>query len=98
MGLVSIRIDGRSYTLSCNDGKEDYIEECATYLDKRAKELKAGIGHVPENMLLCLLCLTLVDEMKQASTPSSSSGGEAAVDYTDLIEVLNTFSEKLEKA
>lgn len=66
MGLVSIKIDGRLYTLSCADGKEPYIESCAANLDARAKQMKAAVGAVPENMLLCLLSLTLVDELNKA--------------------------------
>lgn len=98
MGLVSIRIDGRSYTLSCTDGKEAYIENCASYLDERARTIKAGIGPIPENMLLCLLCLTLADDLKQTQPSESRALKEKPYDFSALVETLNSLSEKLEKA
>lgn len=96
MGLVSVRIDSRPYTLTCADGTEDYVKGCAAVLDQKVQTLKGQLGTtVPENMLLCLAGILLVDDLKKSDNRPISQK-EAPADLSGLVDTLNLLAEKLE--
>lgn len=62
MAVVSLKIGGRFYKFSCNDGQEGHMRELAEQLDKRAEALSRSIGFMQENQLLAMMCLLLAGE------------------------------------
>ena len=59
MAVVSLKIGGRFYKFSCNDGQEAHMRELADQLDKRAEALTKSIGFMQEGQLLAMICLLL---------------------------------------
>ena len=63
MAHVNVTINGRSYQLACDDGQEAHLTRLARYMDKRAQELTAAVGHVNESLLLVMTGLVMADEL-----------------------------------
>jgi cell division protein ZapA len=58
---VEIAINGRTYTVACDEGQEDRVRELGAYVDEKLKSL--GGGGASEAQLLVLTSLVLADEL-----------------------------------
>jgi cell division protein ZapA len=67
MGQVSVSVNGRSYTISCEDGQETRIRRLAHYVDAKVGEFVADAGQVGEARLLLLAALVIADELSDAN-------------------------------
>ncbi len=63
MAQVTIRINGYSYPVGCEDGQERHLEAMADEVDRRVDEIKAAAGTLGESRLLMLAALMLADEL-----------------------------------
>jgi len=63
MAQVTIRINGFSYAVSCEDGQEPHLEQMASEIDRRITSIKAIGGQSGEARLLVLAALLLADEL-----------------------------------
>jgi cell division protein ZapA len=61
MPEVEIRIGGRSFEVSCQDGEEQYLQAAAGMLDAEATVLSSQIGRLPEARMLLMAGLMLAD-------------------------------------
>lgn len=61
MARVEIAINGRTYTVACDEGQEDRVRELGAYVDNKLKSL--GGGGASEAQLLVLTSLVLADEL-----------------------------------
>ena len=66
MAQVSIRINGRSYDIACDDGQEDRIHALAGYVNDRVKEIADAVGQIGEQRLLVMTSLLIADELGSA--------------------------------
>src|SRR4051795_11212593 len=67
MGQVSVPVNGRSYTISCEDGQETRIRRLAQYVDAKVGEFVASAVQVGEARLLLLAALVIADELSDAN-------------------------------
>lgn len=63
MAQVTIRINGFSYAVSCEDGQELHLENMASEIERRIESIKAIGGQSGEARLLVLAALLLADEL-----------------------------------
>lgn len=63
MAHVSISINGRPYTVACEDGQEPRLNELAVALDAEVKGLAAAVGQVGDSRLLVISGLSLIDQL-----------------------------------
>ena len=80
MAVVSLKIGGRFYKFSCNDGQEMHMRELAESLDKRAESLTKSIGFMQEGQLLAMICLLLAEEKQHLERSTNSQMLEQATD------------------
>lgn len=66
MADVTVTINGRSYPVRCEDGKEAHVQKLAAYLDQKVVELAGKVGNVGDTRLLVLTALTIADELAEA--------------------------------
>lgn len=66
MSQITININGRAYTIGCEDGQEGHLHELAAYLDERVGELAKMVGQVGDARLLAITGLVLSDELLEA--------------------------------
>lgn len=93
MAVVSLKIGGRSYKFSCNDGQEVHMRELADMLDKRADQLTKSIGFMQEGQLLAMICLLLAEEKNQLEKATNAEILEQS--ETQVTESLQNLASKI---
>lgn len=66
MSLVNVLVNGRAYTVACDDGEEEHLRELAQYLDARVRQLTESVGQVGDGRLLLMAGLIVCDELAEA--------------------------------
>ncbi|TNE58756.1 MAG: cell division protein ZapA [Alphaproteobacteria bacterium] len=66
MSQVSLEINGRLYTVACDDGEEGHLTELAEYVNKHVEELAGSIGQVGDSRLMLMASLMVADELAEA--------------------------------
>ncbi|MBP5343518.1 MAG: cell division protein ZapA [Alphaproteobacteria bacterium] len=94
MAVVSLKIGGRFYKFSCNDGQEIHMRELADTLDKRAESLTKSIGFMQEGQLLAMLCLLLAEEKHHLEKATNASIMEQTTDV--LTQSLKNLATKID--
>lgn len=110
MGQVTVTINGRGYTVGCDNGQEDHIAELAGYLDHHVGELKEGMGAVGDMRLLLLAGIMVADELSEtvakleeleAEVTKIKQGQEAVKDQASgfeaqAAEAIDTIASRIE--
>ena len=66
MALVNVTVNDRSYTIACDEGEEDRLQELAAYVDSRVKELIETVGQAGEQRLLLMAALLIADSQSES--------------------------------
>ena len=67
MALVNLRVNGRDFPVSCEDGQEPRLRRLAQYIDGKVGEFVKSVGQVGEARLMLLAALTIADELSDAN-------------------------------
>ena len=67
MGQVTVQVNGRAYSIACDDGQEARIRRLAQYVDAKVAEFVAKFGQVGEARLLLMAALVIADELSDAN-------------------------------
>lgn len=82
MARVDITLNGRTYTVGCEDGQEPRLRELARYLDSKVREVARTGGSSPtEPQLLAMAALVVTDQLfdlKEEYDRLAAQGPEAA--------------------
>jgi len=110
MAQVSIRINGYTYTVGCEDGQEDHLLALAEGVDQRTQELKRQMGPQSESRALMYAALMLADEVHdlkaeldeaRGGKPAPAVQGAAAETFAqtllELAERIETVADTLER-
>ena len=62
MPLVNIMVNGRAYTVACDDGEEEHLKELGAQVDVKVRELLGSVGQVGDQRLILMAALLLADE------------------------------------
>jgi cell division protein ZapA len=62
MPLVNVMVNGRAYTIACDDGEEDHLRQLSTVVDSKVRELLGSVGNVGPERLLLMAALLIADE------------------------------------
>ena len=62
MPLVNVMVNGRAYTIACDEGEEAHLRELAATVDAKAREVLASVGQVGDTRLLLMAALLMADE------------------------------------
>jgi cell division protein ZapA len=77
MSQISITINGRDYSIVCDDGQEQHLSRLAEYLDKRVAELVDSVGQIGDARLLLMVGLLISDELSDAYAELAIARGDA---------------------
>jgi cell division protein ZapA len=64
--LVNVMVNGRAYTLNCDDGEEENLKELAARVNEKVRELLGQVGQVGDQRLLLMAALLIADEHQAA--------------------------------
>jgi len=68
MAQVAVMVNGRSYTVACDEGQQEHLTDLARYVDKRVSDLAEAVGQVGEPRLLLMAGLMIADELSEMLT------------------------------
>ena len=77
MPLVNVMVNGRAYTIACDDGEEAHLKELAVHVDTKAREVLSSVGQVGDTRMLLMAALLIADENHELA------GRPAAVAMSD---------------
>lgn len=66
MPQVDILIQGRSYSVECQEGEERRAHFLAAHINRHAARLVARLGNMPDAQLLLMTGMTVADELLEA--------------------------------
>ena len=66
MSRVTVFLNGREFTIGCEDGQEEYLKSLASYLDGKVKDITGQVGQIGDLRLLLMASLVVMDELKDA--------------------------------
>ena len=110
MAQLSVTVNGRAYTVACQDGEEERIRGLAQYIDGKVAEFADKVGQVGESRLILLAALTIADELGEATealrrqrrsappaTPNGAADTVLANGIDQLASRIEAIAERLEK-
>jgi cell division protein ZapA len=62
MPLVNVMVNGRAYTIACDEGEEEHLRQLAAMVDAKAQEVLSSVGQVGDARLLLMAALLIADE------------------------------------
>jgi cell division protein ZapA len=99
MPQLTVVVNDRTYTVSCDDGEEEHLRQLALNLDTRVRALAGSVGQVGDTRLLAMVALMLLDELGEAKdTIVALKNGAGAPPNTEetLAEMLENATSRLE--
>ena len=77
MPLVNVMVNGRAYTIACDDGEEAHLKELAAHVDVKAREVLASVGQVGDARMLLMAALLIADEHHELSGKAALPAGDS---------------------
>jgi cell division protein ZapA len=78
MPLVNVMVNGRAYTIACDEGEEEHLKALAGDVDVKVRELLGSVGQVGDQRLILMAALLIADEHHVARTQLESVKRELA--------------------
>ena len=66
MGVVSLTLDGRSYSIGCADGEDSRLRTLGDHLASKIERLREEHGAIGHDKLLVMAALMITDELFEA--------------------------------
>lgn len=111
MAKVAVSLNGREFTVGCEDGQEAYIQELTAQIDKHVQTLAHRVGEIGDMRLLFMASLIIADERQEAKKKVQSleakiaeaerraeaADARARMEEARLAEMLINAAERLER-
>src|SRR5579864_8915428 len=78
MAQVTIEINGRPYTVGCEDGQEQHLIELAEHFDRNVRQVGQEVGQLGEARLFMMGGLLLADELADVRARLAQAQADAA--------------------
>lgn len=104
MAEVDIRINGKQFSIACDDGQEQRVVDLANFVDSRVKEMAAAGAGSNESHLLVLTSIVMADELFNARDAASGAQQQAPVngiqitrdDESNIIKAVDQIANRVE--
>ena len=87
MAQMSIEVNGRPYTVGCEDGQEQHLLELARMFDRQVRQVSQDMGQLGDTRLFLMGALLLADELADLKLRLSHIQGELARTQTDQSKI-----------
>jgi cell division protein ZapA len=78
MAQVTIEVNGRPYTVGCEDGQESHLTELAGLFDYQVRQVGLSVGQLGETRLFLMGALLLADELADTRARLANAQAELA--------------------
>ena len=111
MAEVNLMINGRSYSMECDDGQQQRVTDLGRYVDGKVRQIARAGGASSDQHLMFLAALMIADEAMEMRDHLSAVGDRAemaehikkeemvitqAIDH--LAKRIDTIADRLQKA
>jgi cell division protein ZapA len=104
MAQVSVDVNGRPYTVGCEDGQEPHLIELARMFDHQVRQVSQDMGQLGDTRLFLMGALLLADELSDARARLAQAQSEVARLQADrgkletrAVQALETAAKRIEK-
>ena len=108
MAQVTVKVNGYTYTVGCEDGQESHLQAMAAQVEDRVDSIKALGGNSGESRLLLMAALLMADEihdlraeletlLNPADLPSRPGGRPAAKTDSEMGKRLGKLASRAEE-
>ena len=100
MANVSIKFNGKEFLLSCEDGKEEHLEELLIQINQKFNNLKNDLGNLGENKLLLITAVKVMDEYYETKKKVEQKKDELknlSNKFKELKTLIYEYKDKKEK-
>lgn len=104
MAQMSIEVNGRPYTVGCEDGQEPHLLELAKMFDRQVRQVSQDMGQLGDTRLFLMGALLLADELADAKARLAQMQAEHARLQSEYARVevraalaLDNAAKKIEK-
>jgi cell division protein ZapA len=63
MGRVTVDLNGKTYMLGCDDGREAHLQTLAGRIDQKLRQIAPDAGHPGEARLILMAALLIADDL-----------------------------------
>ncbi|MBV9750159.1 MAG: cell division protein ZapA [Acetobacteraceae bacterium] len=78
MAEVTVLVNGRPYTVGCEDGQEGHLRELAAVLDENVRQVAGAVGPLGETRLFLMGALMMADELSDLRARLAETESELA--------------------
>lgn len=98
MAQINIEVNGRPYTVGCEDGQEQHLIELARLFDRQVRQVSQDMGQLGDTRLFLMGALLLADELADAKGRLSGLQAELARLQSERARVETRAVSALEQA
>ena len=98
MAQVTIEVNGRPYTVGCEDGQEAHLTELAGLFDHQVRQVGLSVGQLGETRLFLMGALLLADELADTRARLARAQGELTRIQADTIKLETRAANALDAA
>src|SRR3982751_128298 len=106
MGEVNLSIQGKPFTIACDDGQEKRVAALGKYVDTRLRDIAKAGAATSEAHLLVLTAIVLadeIDELREAiakidprTKNRNAEQGVSEEDEREIIEAINHLATRID--
>ena len=103
MAQVIIQVNGRPYSVGCEDGQENHLTELARHFDRQVRTVSQEVGQLGETRLFLMGALLLADELTDVQARLTQAQAELARLQSEQVRIeaaavaaLDTAATKIE--
>ena len=78
MAQISLEVNGRPYTVGCEDGQEGHLKELARLFDQQVRQVGKDMGQLGDTRLFLMGALLLADELSETKGRLASLQADVA--------------------
>ncbi|CAN5853472.1 cell division protein ZapA [soil metagenome] len=87
MAQMIIEVNGRPYTVGCEDGQEQHLIELARIFDRQVRQVSQDMGQLGDTRLFLMGALLLADELSDAKARLGTVQAELARMQSDQARI-----------
>jgi cell division protein ZapA len=98
MGTITVVVNGRPYSVGCEDGQEDHVAALAREFDRQVVEVGEQVGQVGDIKLFLMAALMGADELAEARLTVASLQSELAARHGEATEARRRAADAIDAA
>jgi cell division protein ZapA len=87
MAQVTVQVNGKPYSVGCEDGQERHLAEIARLFDQQVRQVSQDVGNLGETRLFLMGALLLADELSDLKLRMANVQSDLARTQTDQAKI-----------